>query len=87
VYQFDFQAGVPKLINIPRGERRIFGIGACRQQDDQKELFFVLTNFEDRDRRIEEFLAIEIPGGKLLDIENVAWERIVRNEIGIGTNN
>ena len=87
VYQFDFQAGVPKLINIPRGERRIFGIGACRLQDDQKELFFVLTNFEDRDRRIEEFLAIEIPGGKLLDIENVTWERIVRNEIGIGTNN
>jgi hypothetical protein len=85
VYQFDFQAGVAKLINIPLGERRIFGIGSCRLQDKQTELFFVLTNYDDSWRGIEEFLAIEIPPEKLLDIEEVTWERIVRYKIGIDT--
>jgi hypothetical protein len=85
VYQFDFQAGVAKLINIPLGERRIFGIGACRLQDKQTELFFVLTNSEDSWHSIEEFLALEIPREKLLDIEDVTWERIVRYKIGIDT--
>jgi hypothetical protein len=86
VYQFDLQAGVPKLLNIPLGERRIFGIGACRLQDKQTELFFVLTNFEDSWHSIEEFLALEIPREKLLDVEDVMWERIVRYKIGIDTN-
>lgn len=86
VYQFDLQAGVPKLLNIPLGERRIFGIGACRLQDKQTELFFVLTNSEDSCYSIEEFLALEIPRQKLLDIEDVTWERIVRCKIGIDTN-
>ncbi len=86
VYQFDFQAGVPKLINIPLGERRIFGIGACRLQDKQTELFFLLTNYKDSRRSIEEFLAVEIPREKLLDIEEATWERIVRYKIGIDAN-
>lgn len=86
VYQFDLQAGVPKLLNIPLGERRIFGIGACRLQDKQTELFFVLTNFEDRSHSIEEFLAIEIPREKPLDIEDVVWREIARYKIGIESN-
>ena len=86
VYQFDLQAGVPKLLNIPLGERRIFGIGACRLQDKHTELFFVLKNFEDSWHSIEEFLALEIPREKLLDVEDVMWERIVRYKIGIDTN-
>lgn len=85
VYQFDFQAGVAKLINIPLGERRIFGIGSCRLQDKQTELFFVLTNYDDSWRGSEEFLAIEIPREKLLDIGEVTWERIVHYKIGIDT--
>ncbi len=86
VYQFDFQAGVAKLINIPLGKRRIFGIGACHLQDQQTDLFFVLTNYDDSLRSIEEFLAIEIPREKLLDVGEVTWERIVRYQIGIDTN-
>jgi hypothetical protein len=86
VYQFDFQAGVPKLLNIPLGQRRIFGIGACRLTDNQTELFFVLTNFEDRWRSTEEFLAMEIHRGKLLNIEDITWEKIVRYKIGIESN-
>jgi hypothetical protein len=85
VYQFDFQAGVPKLINIPLGERRIFGIGACPLQDKQTELFFVLTTHEERSRSIEEFLAVEIPREKLLDVEDVTWKRIVRRKMGMET--
>ena len=86
VYQFDFQAGVAKLINIPLGKRRIFGIGACRLQDKQTELFFLLANHKDSWRGIEEFLAVEIPREKLLDVKEVTWERIVRYRIGIDTN-
>ena len=85
VYQFDFQAGVAKLINIPLGQRRIFGIGSCRLQDKQTELFFVLTKYDDGLRSIEEFLAIDIPREKLLHVGEVTWERIVRYKIGIDT--
>jgi len=85
VFQFDFQAGVAKLINIPLGDRRIFGIGSCRLQDKQTELFFVLTKYDDSRHGIEEFLAIEIPREKLLGVEEVTWERIVRYKIGIDT--
>jgi hypothetical protein len=74
------------LLNSPLGERRIFGIGACRLQDKQTELFFVLTNFEDRSHSIEEFLAIEIPREKPLDIEDVVWREIARYKIGIESN-
>ena len=84
--QFDFQAGVARLINIPLGKRRIFGIGACHLQDQQTDLFFVLTNYDDSLRSIEEFLAIEIPREKLLDVGEFTWERIVRYQIGIDTN-
>lgn len=86
VYQFDFQAGVPKLLNIPLGRRKIFGLGACCLPDKQTELFFVLTNLEDAGRSIEECIAVEIPREKLLELENVTWERIFRYKIGIDTN-
>ncbi|MFN5102839.1 MAG: hypothetical protein ACK5GJ_08605 [Planctomycetota bacterium] len=48
VYQFDFQASVPKLLNIPLGERRIFGVGACRLPDNQTAVTTSTGTFAER---------------------------------------